>query len=58
MEQPPKKIKPIPRFIEQDEPFGRTKVYDLIKSGELETVRIGGRQYVVMESFDRLITPA
>jgi len=53
---PQKKIKSIPDFIKEDAPFGRNKVYELIKSGDLKTVRIGGRQYVVMSTFDRLIT--
>jgi hypothetical protein len=32
--------------------------YELIKSGDLQTVRIAGRRYVVMASHERLITPA
>lgn len=30
--------------------IGRTKVFELIKSGELRTVRIGRRHFVVAES--------
>jgi hypothetical protein len=51
---PKKKIKSIPRFQEEDAPWGRNKTYELIKAGELKTVRIGGRQYIVMASFDQL----
>jgi hypothetical protein len=56
--KPKKKLKPIPAFIREDAPFGHSKVYDLIKDGTLKTVRLGGRQYIVMESFERLIPPA
>jgi hypothetical protein len=52
---PPKKVKSIPDFLREDAPFERNKTYELIKSGALETVRIGGRQYIKMASFDRLI---
>jgi len=34
------------------------KTYELIKYGDLQIVRIAGRQYVVMASHERLITPA
>jgi hypothetical protein len=47
----------IPAFQRGPAPWGKTKTYELINSGVLETVRIGGRQYVVMESFNRLVTP-
>ena len=54
---PQKKIKSIPDFVRQDAPLGRNKIYQLIKDGSLRTVRIAGRQYIVMASFERLITP-
>ena len=57
-ESPPKKIKSIPRYQREDAAWGRSKTYELIKSGDLQTVRIAGRQYVVMASHERLITPA
>jgi hypothetical protein len=56
--QPQKKLKSIPDFIREDAPFGRNKVYEFIRDGVLKTVRIGPRQYIVMESFNRLATPA
>ena len=34
------------------------KTYELIKYGDLQIVRIAGRQYVVRASHERLITPA
>jgi hypothetical protein len=57
-ESPPKKIKSIPRYQREDAAWGRSKTYELIRSGDLQTVRIAGRQYVVMASHERLITPA
>jgi hypothetical protein len=57
-ESPAKKIKSIPRYQREDAAWGRSKTYELIKSGDLQTVRIAGRQYVVMASHERLITPA
>jgi len=56
-ESPPKKIKS-PRYQREDAAWGRSKTYELIKFGDLQTVRIAGRQYVVMASHERLITPA
>ena len=50
-----KKIKSIPDFLKEDAPFGRNKCFELIRSGDLKTIRIGGRQYIRMESFARLI---
>jgi excisionase family DNA binding protein len=35
--------------------LGRTTVYNLIRSGELETVKIGNRRLVKVESIRRLI---
>jgi excisionase family DNA binding protein len=35
--------------------IGRTKVYDLINSGELETVRIGSRRLVTHRSLEALL---
>jgi hypothetical protein len=40
----------IPDFI-ATEPYGRTKVYELIEAGELETVRDGKRRYIVAASY-------
>jgi hypothetical protein len=34
---------------------GRSKVYELIKSGAVKTVRIGKRQFIVLSSFHELI---
>lgn len=34
---------------------GRTKVYELIEAGEIETVRIGRRRLVVAESIDAYV---
>jgi hypothetical protein len=36
-------------------PFGRSKTYTLIAEGKLETVRVGGRQYIVTASYLKLI---
>ena len=58
MDKPAKKVKSIPDFIREDAPFDRNKTYKLIASGDLQTVRIGGRQYIKMESFNRLIGEA
>ena len=53
----PKKIKSIPRYQREDAAWGRSKTYELIKTGDLQTVRIAGRQYIVMSSHEKLITP-
>jgi hypothetical protein len=55
---PQKPVLSIPAFQRGPAPWGRTKTYELINSGVLKTVRIGGRNYIDMKSFDRLITPA
>ena len=55
---PQRPILSIPAFQRGPSPWGKTKTYELINSGVLETVRIGGRQYIVMASFHRLIRPA
>jgi hypothetical protein len=34
---------------------GRSKVYELINSGAVKTVRIGKRQFIVLSSFHELI---
>ena len=34
--------------------LGRTRIYELINSGDLETVSIGGRRLVRLESVKRL----
>lgn len=38
--------------------IGRTKTYDLISEGLLETVTIGARRLVTLRSIDRLIEQA
>lgn len=38
--------------------IGRTKTYDLISEGLLETVSIGSRRLVTLRSIDRLIEQA
>lgn len=38
--------------------IGRTKTYDLISEGLLETVTIGSRRLVTLRSIDRLIEQA
>jgi len=35
---------------------GRTTVYELIKEGEIETVKLGKRRLVVMESLHSYVT--
>jgi hypothetical protein len=54
---PHKPVLSIPAFQRGPAPWGRTKTYELINSGVLETVRIGARNYIVMESFSRLTSP-
>lgn len=38
--------------------IGRTKTYDLISDGLLDTISIGGRRLVTLRSIDRLIEQA
>jgi hypothetical protein len=45
---------PIDRFCELAG-IGRSKVYELIGAGELESVVLGGRRLVVIDSWLRLI---
>jgi hypothetical protein len=52
-----KKIKSIPQYSARDAAWGRSKTYELIASGDPQTVRVMGRQYIVMVSHERLITP-
>jgi hypothetical protein len=40
----------LPDFRER-EPWGRTKVYEMIEAGELETVYQGKRRYIVTASY-------
>ncbi|PZS03247.1 MAG: DNA-binding protein [Pseudonocardiales bacterium] len=35
--------------------IGRTKLYELYASGELDTVKIGRRRFVIADSIDRYI---
>jgi excisionase family DNA binding protein len=35
--------------------LGRTRVYELIASGELESITIGRRRLIVLDSYRRLI---
>jgi hypothetical protein len=49
------RLKPIPRFIEEDAPMQRRKVFKLIQSGELKAVRLGGRQYIDMQAWQEKI---
>ena len=37
--------------------LGRTKVYELLNSGELEHVKVGARTIVLAASIERLLTP-
>jgi excisionase family DNA binding protein len=37
--------------------IGRTKIYDLINAGELETVKIGTRRLVTIASIRKLVEP-
>lgn len=36
---------------------GKTKGYELVKSGKIETVTIGGRRYATMRGLDALAAP-
>jgi hypothetical protein len=45
---------PVPQFLAAAG-FGRTKLYDLIASGELDSVVIGRRRLILMDSYRRLI---
>jgi hypothetical protein len=44
----------IPNFI-ATEPFGRTKTYELLDNGELESVYVGRRRMIVAESYRRYV---
>jgi len=37
--------------------LGYTKIWELIKAKELETVRVGRRRLIIYESLRRLLTP-
>ena len=37
---------------------GRTKIYQLIDTGWLQTFTIGSRRYIVRESFDEMVEAA
>jgi hypothetical protein len=45
---------PVPQFLGAAG-FGRTKYYELIDSGELETILISRRRLVVIDSYRRMI---
>ena len=45
---------PVPQFLVAAG-FGRTKLYDLLSSGELDSVVIGRRRLILMDSYRRLI---
>ena len=45
---------PVPQFLVVAG-FGRTKLYDLISSGELDSVILGRRRLILMDSYRRLI---
>lgn len=36
-------------------PFRHTKLHAMIKSGELESVRVGGRRMILMRSIQKLL---
>lgn len=38
--------------------IGRTKIYEMILSGELESVTIGRRRLIPADALRRLVTPA
>lgn len=38
--------------------IGRTKTYELITQGQLETISIGGRRLVTLRSIDELVNSA
>ena len=48
-----KRLKPIPRFIEEDAPFRRSHALKLISQGVIKTVPIGKRKYVDMVAWER-----
>jgi hypothetical protein len=45
---------PIPKFKEASG-LGMTKIYELLNSGELQSITIGKRRLIVMASWHRLI---
>ena len=45
---------PVPQFLHAAG-FGRTKLYDLLASGELESVVIGRRRLIMLDSYRKLI---
>jgi hypothetical protein len=45
---------PIPRFKEVSG-LGMTKIYELLNNGQLQSITIGKRRLIVMESWHRLI---
>jgi hypothetical protein len=36
-------------------PFGRTKINQMIKTGELESVLVGGRRMILMSGIEKLL---
>jgi hypothetical protein len=54
--QSKKRLKPIPRFIEEDAPFRRSHTLKLISQQIIKTVQIGKRKYVDMVAWERQAT--
>lgn len=38
--------------------LGRTKIYEMLESGEIRSVRIGGRRLVIIESLNAFVEKA
>jgi hypothetical protein len=49
-----RKTATIPQFVDYSG-IGRSKIYELLKHGVLESIRVGSRQLILLESYDRLI---
>jgi excisionase family DNA binding protein len=37
--------------------LGRTSLYDLVRAGQIEALKVGARRLFVRESLDKLLTP-
>jgi hypothetical protein len=44
----------VPRFLDASG-IGRTKFYELVDAGQLETATIGRRRLVILESYRKLL---